>query len=174
MVFTFLKDYSKEKKEVIETICGPQSLKDLLFGPFPGTCATSGRQERAGHSGLHGSGAWWWPGALQLCSLLNTSSPSQAWPLRRGPHSRPGLSGGPTSLALSMAPQGRSCQQTRVLQTSSSASVPPTLRPRPADAVPGLLPAQPLPRVPATELCGPELGAPSSGPQFLHVLGQWV
>lgn len=73
------------KKKVIETICGPRSLKDLLFGPLQGKFATSGVEERAGHSA-----AWEgpWVVARSPAAVLSGDTPAP-------PAQTPGLSGGP-------------------------------------------------------------------------------
>lgn len=160
-------------KKVIETICGPQSLKDLLFGPLQGKFATSGVEERAGHSAAW-EGPWVVarsPAAVHsgdtpaplgqtpglsggphfspspgLASLERPTSPTQAWSLWRKPPTSPiqasrfgGLHfpcplHGPSELVL---PANTCCVDERLSQ--------PPPWPRPADPVPGYLPAQPAP-----------------------------
>lgn len=82
---------------MIETTCGPQSLKDLLFGPLQGKFATSGMEKRAGHSGCSGGGLGRWPGP---CSCAPSWTPAPTPGRSGGPHLRLSpaqacLSGGP-------------------------------------------------------------------------------
>lgn len=160
---------------MIETICGPQSLKDLLFGPLQGKFATSGMEKRAGHSGCWGGGLGRWPGTLQLCSLLDTSP--HPWSFWRAPPPSlpsPGLSIWraplplPSPWPLRAGPASKHVFCRRAPQ--------PAFPPGPGQQIlfQGFSQHSPHPHAQAMELCGPEPDVFPSGPWFLHVLGEWV